>query len=222
MQNNQLEQTSNFSEATRTENDGSVKTLHNQHSGSMTSEEDYDAYFLNVEKAKTTTTSENNNNNNSTISKQTPIAKSMSNTISVRSNSSSSSSGVRRTTSNNSNNSKFSIANWTNSNSFLSDEDVEHLRLDEKLKSYKQALENNYNNKSDASKGKSEITITQQEQNVTERLSQKSAQPLNAENLLSNELIQEHSSSASNNNNGSNSSNTRPQFRVPAFFVNRK
>jgi len=209
-------------EATKTtlpdNENASVKTLNHQQSGSVGSEEDYDLYFLN---SKVDTKQENSSVSVAAPpSPPLPTPSQNNSTLPPTSNPSISvplftRNSVIRKSSSNSN----WISNWTNSNTILSDEDVENLKLDEKLKSYKIDLENSYSNKSGA---KTEIILKNEQPNIVSKTQQQ--QPLNAEILLSKSTSNNNDDDNNETNNGDSTSQTRPQFRVPSFFnnINRK
>ena len=202
-----IQETQTTTKSNENEN-ASVKTIFHQKSGSVASEEDYDLYFLNnknnEDKQENPTVTSTTPSQPPPTPQNTPVLVSTSAAPLLSRNS------VIRKSSSNSN----WISNWTNSNTYVSDEDVDNLKLDEKLKNYKKELENSYRNKGGT---KTEIILIQ-EQNVlqqTKIISQKQQeQPLSAEILLTN----------SSNDGDSANLNTRPQFRVPSFFnnINRK
>jgi hypothetical protein len=84
----------------------------------------------------------------------------------------------------------------------LSDEDIENLKFDEKLKNYYKSEFDNNNNNNDNTRQKADVILVNS--NDKSGLSQKvTVQPLSASQLLADDAV---------------SSNTRPQFRVPNFF----
>ena len=212
-----------LAELTETGNENenvSLKTLEHQQSASVASEEDYDSYFLTskpVDTTNSTNTTITSTNTTSIVTSTTSTSITTSTTTNTSNSSSIFNFGGR-----NNNASKFSFNTRTNLN-FLSDEDIESLKFDAKLKIYRSELDNtsssatitintntiaNTNENTNSKPMKNDIILAAEQKAASQKQQTPQQQPLNAEQLLHREI------------SATNANSTRSQFRVPAFFSN--